>query len=459
MAYTKSGQLPIGSEYKLGDYTISLSTQDIPLADVKYVYSEINSSSGGRDGKGVNLPLKRPVESWYIEATDKEVSVYARCSNDTVPHHISVVQLPNKIIYNSGDAIDLTGIVVRAFNSDGTAWENSDYPDGYIPLSELISQFRTDQKYGFNLVSSVLWRKETYSGDYGYFSIGDDDYTSISYIPYIEGAVASIINRREYYDLQWYVSETGEPSPSSDTLISAIRIDVPVGARLTFLRKKSVIDNMEITEVIPFVATRSGFNGSVKSYADRTTWGKYGGPYGVTTPISTSTQTRDVVASNIPPYYYRSEHTSNWEYARFGSSSDNWKHDLYGHPNIPYMTNSKIHVVYDLHDNTVINLYDGYTSKWEKPSVGKYHYVLYSTSQNSIPFFDLDEVINYTTDEEKKPDLSSLFERIAIALWYTDDEESRASNYTAITIAWKRPGDGAVLTTSFGIVNEDSEDE
>lgn len=158
MAYTKSGILPVGSDYKLGNYTISLSTHDVPNANVIYTYSEISDSSGKIDGKGVNLPIKPAVRGWLIEATETEVSVYARCFD--LPNHISIIHPADKTHYEQGENIDLTGLVVQAYNADGTIWSTQDYPDGIIPLDELTYELDSIPDYS---MSSATVDGVTYS--------------------------------------------------------------------------------------------------------------------------------------------------------------------------------------------------------------------------------------------------------------------------------------------------------
>ena len=452
MAYTKSGQIPVGGKYTLGDYTFSLTTQDIPVTDFKYVYSEIVDGAGKRDGKGVNLQLNRPIESWYVEATETEASVYARCSNDTMPHHISVVKLPDKVVYNTGDAIDLTGIEVRAFNSDGTAWANDTYPDGYIPINELLSQFRMDQKYGFNLAGSVLWREEEYTGYSGTFTIGDSDYTSRSFIPYIEGAEFSITVMGEYSSIYWV------DDPDWAKFTATIRINVPIGTRLALIKKKTEENGLEFIEMYPIVAQRKIVkNADIESVADRQTEGWDAGPISWGRDyyynLTSSKQLKNVKQwLNEPAYYLkRAPYNVDWDTAAYsnrvkpGSTGvySAWGHNFTNHPNLPTGTSFSY--------NSNISLFDGYTYK------GKYveDYTRFTILSHSIPYFDIDEVMNYTADAGKKPSESDVLSRVCYALFKTDDNKLRDSEYEAITIAWKRPIDGAVLTTSFGIANAD----
>lgn len=57
---------------------------------------------------------------------------------DELPASIEIVTPPNKLEYQDGERIDLTGMVVTAKKSDGSTWTSAKYPNGHIPLGELI---------------------------------------------------------------------------------------------------------------------------------------------------------------------------------------------------------------------------------------------------------------------------------------------------------------------------------
>ena len=57
---------------------------------------------------------------------------------DSPPEQIRVVTPPDRTTYDTGDTIDYTGMVVKAFKADGSVWSNSNYPNGVIPNEELI---------------------------------------------------------------------------------------------------------------------------------------------------------------------------------------------------------------------------------------------------------------------------------------------------------------------------------
>lgn len=57
---------------------------------------------------------------------------------DELPASIEIVTPPNKLEYQDGERIDLIGMVVTAKKADGSTWTNVKYPNGHIPLGELI---------------------------------------------------------------------------------------------------------------------------------------------------------------------------------------------------------------------------------------------------------------------------------------------------------------------------------
>ena len=61
---------------------------------------------------------------------------------ENIPTAIEIVTLPKKLTFTYGKRIDITGMVVKAVKSDGTTWTSAKYPNGHIPLQELIVQPR-----------------------------------------------------------------------------------------------------------------------------------------------------------------------------------------------------------------------------------------------------------------------------------------------------------------------------
>ena len=76
-----------------------------------------------------------------ILAGDLNVSIDSDLSLtvENIPTTIEIVTPPKKLEYTEGDRLDLTGMVVTAKKSDGSTWTSAKYPNGHIPLGELIA--------------------------------------------------------------------------------------------------------------------------------------------------------------------------------------------------------------------------------------------------------------------------------------------------------------------------------
>lgn len=88
-------------------------------------------------------------KSWPDQATDSGGGDWDNTYNGTysgpiprtdLPVRIAVTEPPTKTEYKDSEMIDLAGIVVTAYNADGTVWTSSDYPDGTIPTDELVPE-------------------------------------------------------------------------------------------------------------------------------------------------------------------------------------------------------------------------------------------------------------------------------------------------------------------------------
>lgn len=62
-----------------------------------------------------------------------------------LPSSIKIEAAPTKVDYIDGDAIDYSGLVVKAYTKNGQLWTDADHPDGIIPTSELtLSETEAD---------------------------------------------------------------------------------------------------------------------------------------------------------------------------------------------------------------------------------------------------------------------------------------------------------------------------
>lgn len=75
----------------------------------------------------------RPDGNTYYVTTDENDVIVQKL----LPSSLTVTTMPDKRNYTEGDDIDLTGMVAKAYDGNGTIWEDENYPDGVIPLSEI----------------------------------------------------------------------------------------------------------------------------------------------------------------------------------------------------------------------------------------------------------------------------------------------------------------------------------
>lgn len=54
-----------------------------------------------------------------------------------LPASIRITTPPTKTSYSNGEAIDITGMVVTAYDANGNVWDDESYPNGIIPNSEI----------------------------------------------------------------------------------------------------------------------------------------------------------------------------------------------------------------------------------------------------------------------------------------------------------------------------------
>ena len=77
MAYTSSGQLPLGSSYSLGGYSFRLDTRTIPQTDLRDVTARCTGPDGKHGIRNVQIPASNlEILGWSVEANATEASVY-----------------------------------------------------------------------------------------------------------------------------------------------------------------------------------------------------------------------------------------------------------------------------------------------------------------------------------------------------------------------------------------------
>lgn len=95
-----------------------------------YGYNEIIVSipgTGDMNGKGADG------NDYSITVDDNGYIVETK-----IPSAIQITTPPVKVIYNDGETIDYTGMVVKLYDGEGNLFTDSRYPDGIIPATELL---------------------------------------------------------------------------------------------------------------------------------------------------------------------------------------------------------------------------------------------------------------------------------------------------------------------------------
>lgn len=120
----------------------SLITKDITENGL---YSASSEGAYGYSQVNVNVNRVVAVDSSTDGGDDNEYLIDTTKNGDVtiitktlLPTTIEITTSPNKRRYITGEDVDITGMVVKAYKRDGTLWTSSDYPNGIIPNSELI---------------------------------------------------------------------------------------------------------------------------------------------------------------------------------------------------------------------------------------------------------------------------------------------------------------------------------
>jgi hypothetical protein len=63
---------------------------------------------------------------------------FGHLTQEILPTSIGIITPPSKLVYNNGETILFSGLVVQAYTADGNVWTDSTHPDGIIPMGELF---------------------------------------------------------------------------------------------------------------------------------------------------------------------------------------------------------------------------------------------------------------------------------------------------------------------------------
>lgn len=139
LSTTGSCQWVPEAEVSLGTKYINVDNKTYKAADDgKYGWSQVTVS-------GISITK----DGDTITHTDGEGTKTYK-----LPHHIEVYQLPYYLVYPDGHDIDFTGMIVKAYNENGTVWTDADHPDGVIPFEELILPVTKADK---DAVEDAVW--------------------------------------------------------------------------------------------------------------------------------------------------------------------------------------------------------------------------------------------------------------------------------------------------------------
>ena len=83
------------------------------------------------DASGTVPKVKQEGGKSYVSLDQREPA------GNTSPYSIKVTTNPDNVKYDSGDQIDVTGMVVTAYTITGDVWDVANYPNGIVPLGEI----------------------------------------------------------------------------------------------------------------------------------------------------------------------------------------------------------------------------------------------------------------------------------------------------------------------------------
>ena len=187
---------------------------------------------------------------------------------ENLPESIVIVTEPNKLRYVEGSSIDLTGMVVTAKKSDGTTWTSAKYPNGHIPLGELITE---------PLVATEEGRM-AYNFDYGFFchlstNFYDRTFTKTSWGKAYGGLIISpdgwhnpVIVSDDEAAVRWHCEDVRSPiftrdfGVSGSTVVHGLRVYYGTGYGL---REGSSGTGLQASGIDTFYGVLSGLLESI----------------------------------------------------------------------------------------------------------------------------------------------------------------------------------------------------
>lgn len=175
---------PDVTPYQPGD------TFDPGQYEIEYTYGDGSTVTVPADADSFNIPdgytfdgTDDPDTLSYTDTLGGQTATAAidLPVSQNLPESIVIVVQPTKTEYNDGEALNLTGMVVTAKKADGTTWTSTEYPNGHIPLGELLYEPKvlgnenaaktfpvaTSFEYGGKTFYAVRHVTDSYSGSDG----------------------------------------------------------------------------------------------------------------------------------------------------------------------------------------------------------------------------------------------------------------------------------------------------
>ena len=113
----------------MANETLSIQKDDARLTVIGKSKADVYINSGlGIDLGDLDIGSLDPFDlNWQTDVPDP----------DNLPDAIQIITPPTKNTYTKGQKIDLNGAIVGAYKN-GSIWTSTKYPNGHIPLNELI---------------------------------------------------------------------------------------------------------------------------------------------------------------------------------------------------------------------------------------------------------------------------------------------------------------------------------
>lgn len=211
MAYNDSGELPKEqSQYDLGGYSFELKVQNVHEPgepDVTSVFAICHSPDGSRETVPMDFPAGTTVDSWRVEATETEATVYATITNKE---------------NNPFDFPPFETVTITELQYSNTKYHVFSIPVEFIKTSSengmtAASEFFTDDTQQGHIYNANNW---TYAGKTVYWMwSGDNGRTSY---PVYE----NLMSHGQPWELAWTMVYGSFDEEEEEVLVARFAIDI-----------------------------------------------------------------------------------------------------------------------------------------------------------------------------------------------------------------------------------------